>query len=73
MNIENDNHDAKLFLEKISNINMNEIFFVNNMQTERKINMFLRLKQHTIKQNLKLDHSDDKTVFLKLRELRNKW
>lgn len=73
MNIENDNQDAKVFLEKISNINMNEIFFVNNMQTERKINMFLRLKQHTIKQNLKLDHSDDKTVFLKLRELRNKW
>ena len=61
------------FLEKISNINLNEIFFVNNMKTERKINMFLRLNQRTIKQNLKLDNSDDKTVFLKLRELRNKW
>lgn len=73
MNIEADNGDAKKFLEKVNNTNMNEVFFVNNMQTERKINMFLRLKQSTIKQHLKLDNSDDKTIFLKLRELRNKW
>lgn len=73
LNIESDNSDAKEMLSKVNTINMNEIFFVNNMLTERKINMFLRLKQHTIKHHLKLDDSDDKTIFLKLRELRNKW
>ena len=61
------------FLKKIQTVDMNEIFFVNNMLIERKINMFLRLKRPTIKKNLNLADSDDKTVFFKLRELRNKW
>jgi len=73
MNIEKDNRDAEDFLKKIQSVDMNEIFFVNNMLIERKINMFLRLKQSTIKKNLNLADSDDKTVFFKLRELRNKW
>jgi hypothetical protein len=67
MSIEQDNHDAEDFLKKIQTVDMNEIFFVNNMLIERKINMFLRLKRPTIKKNLNLADSDDKTVFFKLR------
>lgn len=73
LNIESDNCDAQEFLDKVRHVNMNEFFFINDMKVERKINMFLRLKQPTIKKNLNLEHSDDKTIFLKLRELRNKW
>ena len=73
MNIEKDNYDADVFLKKIQSVDMNEIFFVNNMLIERKINMFLRLKESSIKESLNLLESDDETVFLKLRELRNTW
>ncbi len=73
LNIEKDNCDADIFLKKIQSVDMNEIFFVNNMLIERKINMFLRLKEPSIKESLNLLESDDKTVFFKLRELRNNW
>ena len=73
MNIESDNSDAENFLKKIESVDMNEIFFVNTMLIERKINMFLRLEKPSIKKHLNLVSSDDKTVFFKLRELRNTW
>ena len=73
MNIEQDNVDADEFLKKIQGVDVNEVFFINNMLIERKINMFLRLKKSSIKKNLNLPNSDDKAIFLKLRELRNNW
>lgn len=73
MSIEKDNRDAQCYLEKIEHVDMDEVFFVNSMLIERKINMFLRLKQPTIKKNLNLLDGDDKKIFFKLRELRNKW
>lgn len=60
MNVEPTNVEARNFLNKISNIDLNNNFFINNMSTERKINSFFTL-------------GHDKQVFLKLRELRNKW
>ncbi len=73
LSIEKHNARAKEFLDKISTLDLNEIFFINNMQTERKINMFLRLDEKEIKENLNLEHSNNKDIFLRLRELRNKW
>lgn len=73
LKIEEDNSYAQNFLNKIQDVDMNKVFFVNNMQIERKINMFLRLNKTAIIKNLDLTNSDDKTIFLKLRELRNKW
>lgn len=73
MNIEHDNISAKNYLEKIDGVNLNEVFFINDMKIEREINMFLRLKEKTIHQALKLSDESDKSIFLRLRELRNKW
>lgn len=60
MNVEPNNSDAQMFLDKISKLNLDENFFINNMLIERKINSFLRIGK-------------DKESFLRLRELRNKW
>ena len=73
LNIEIGNKKAQEFLEKIKNLNLNEVFFVNDMKIEREINTFLRLKEVAIKKHLQLEGESDKTVFIKLRELRNKW
>jgi hydroxyacylglutathione hydrolase len=60
MSVESDNQDAQEFLDKVNTLDMNEVFFINDMLIERKINSFLRAGK-------------DKKTFLKLRELRNKW
>lgn len=73
MSIEKENLKAKAFLEKIKSLNLDETFFHNSMQTEREINMFLRLEENTVVKNLELSHNDKKSVFLKLRELRDRW
>jgi len=52
---------------------------VTNLALEREINTFFRLTSPTVIARLREafpdlpDHPDPKTVFLKLRELRNKW
>lgn len=48
-------------------------FLVTNMEKEREINTFLRLDSKEVIDNLSGDTSNDKQVFLRLRELRNKW
>lgn len=48
-------------------------FLVTNMKIEREVNTFLRLEKKGVIENLKGDTSSDKQVFLRLRELRNKW
>ena len=48
-------------------------FLVTNMKMEREVNTFLRLDKKEIADNLPGDTSDGKKVFLRLRELRNKW
>jgi hydroxyacylglutathione hydrolase len=73
MSIESHNAEALAFLQKIEKLDLDEVFFVNDMSTERKINTFLRLKEPEIKKALKLEEADDKKVFTTLRELRNNW
>lgn len=46
---------------------------ITNMGNEKQINTFLRLKESEVVENLPGDTSDDKQVFLRLRELRNDW
>ena len=48
-------------------------FLVTNMKTERKINTFLRLDEKEIIENLEGNTKGKEQVFLRLRELRNKW
>lgn len=73
LSVEKNNQEAKDFLNKISKIDSNSFFFVNSMKKEKEINSFLRLKNPEIQKNLQLDGASDKTIFIKLRELRNKW
>ncbi|MBC7713095.1 MAG: MBL fold metallo-hydrolase [Rhizobacter sp.] len=73
MEIESTNTDAKSFLNKIENLDLNETFFINDMLIERKINTFLRLQNPVIHQKLNLNSGTDKEIFIRLRELRNKW
>ena len=52
---------------------------ITTLGLERQINTFLRLEQTTIQEGIKKEFPDlpneldKKTVFLKLRELRNNW
>ena len=52
---------------------------ITTLGLERQINTFLRLDSASVKAGIKAqfpdvaDDPDAKTVFLKLRELRNKW
>jgi len=72
-NYEPENTHAELFLQKIKDLNLDEVFFINTMKTERKINTFLRLESLSLKKTINANESSPKEVFLKLRELRNKW
>jgi hydroxyacylglutathione hydrolase len=73
MNIEKENLKAQEFLNRLAEFNLDEVFFVNNMQVEREINTFLRLSNNHIKFHLNLLNKGDESVFLALRSLRNKW
>ena len=44
-----------------------------NMELERKVNTFFHLENDEIRKGLPGVVDSDKHVFLKLRELRNKW
>ena len=73
LNVEQHNQKAQEFLKKIEKVDLNEVYFINDLKKEREINTFLRLQNAEIKKYLQLPEASDKTVFIKLRELRNKW
>lgn len=73
LHCEPSNQKAQDFLKKIEPLNLDEVFFINTMKTEREINTFLRLDHPVIKQTLKCEAADSKQVFFTLREWRNKW
>ena len=69
---EPDNDFAKDFLNQQKSINWYKEPIQTNIETEKKINTFMRLGEDTIIK--KLEGADGpKQVFLKLRELRNNW
>ncbi len=72
------NTRAQSLLDTASNQDPNHAL-VTTLGLEKQINAFLRLQNPEVIAQLKLrcpelvDEPDDKTVFLKLRELRNEW
>lgn len=73
LHCEPDNQIAAEFLKKIQNQNLDEVFYVTSMKTEREINTFLRLDNKTIRKTLNLESAGSEQVFLTLREWRNTW
>lgn len=75
---EPDNEKAKTLLDKIQNQDLNTAL-VSTLAMEREVNTFFRLQSPTVIATLRAEFSDlaenpdPETVFLKLRELRNKW
>ncbi|MCL4169858.1 UNVERIFIED_CONTAM: hypothetical protein GTU68_056516 [Idotea baltica] len=75
---EPDNAAAKSLLAAMQQWS-SEQHFISNIAMERAVNTFFRLSSETVIQTLKSQFSElgddptEETVFLKLRELRNKW
>jgi hydroxyacylglutathione hydrolase len=75
---EPDNEQASALLKKIENQNTDDAL-VSTLGMEKEVNTFLRLRNPTVIAKLRAefpdlpDDPDPKTVFVKLRELRNKW
>jgi hydroxyacylglutathione hydrolase len=75
---EPDNAAAKALLSRVEHQDTNRAL-VTTLATEREINTFFRLTSPTVIRRLREtfpdlpDNPDPKTVFLKLRELRNNW
>ena len=75
---EPDNANAREMLERLAGQDPGKAF-VTTLDIERRINTFFRLQSPTVIARLREafpdlpDKPDQRTVFLKLRELRNKW
>jgi hydroxyacylglutathione hydrolase len=78
LNREPDNKNAREMLDKLKDQDPNSAF-VTTLEVERQINTFLRLTSPTVIAKLREvfpdlpEKPDQRTVFLKLRELRNTW
>jgi len=78
LNREPDNKSAQEMLERLSGQDPNHPY-VSTLAVEREINTFFRLTRPTVIAKLREafpdlpERPDPRTVFLKLRELRNKW
>ena len=75
---EPNNRDAEALLNTATTQDPNDAL-VTTLAREKQINTFLRLQSPEVIEQLRLQypdlepHPNDKTVFLKLRELRNQW
>ena len=78
LNREPDNRDAKALLGRVADQDPDQAL-VTTIGQEKEINAFFRLLSPTVIETLRQDfpdlpeHPDPETVFIKLRELRNKW
>jgi hydroxyacylglutathione hydrolase len=73
LSVNKKNNSAKIYLDKIKNVNLDEVFYVSNMKIEREINSFLQLDNSDIRDSLNLSTESRQEVFISLRELRNSW
>jgi hydroxyacylglutathione hydrolase len=75
---EPDNNVAREMLDRLKGQDPNRAY-VSTLEVERQINTFFRLTSPTVIARLREafpdlpEHPDQRTVFLKLRELRNSW
>lgn len=67
------NESAKELLDVYQTMQTDEEFIVTTIAKEKEINTFLRLDNSEVIANISGDTSSEKQVFLRLRELRNKW
>ncbi len=78
INREPDNKKAQTFLQQVKGQDTNKAF-VTTLALEKEVNTFYRLQSPSVIAKLREsfpdlpDNPDEKTVFLKLRELRNDW
>ncbi|MGQ0579909.1 MAG: hydroxyacylglutathione hydrolase [Betaproteobacteria bacterium] len=78
LNREPDNKRAREMLERLTDQDLDRAY-VSTLEVERQINTFFRLTSPTLIANLREafpdlpEKPDQRTVFLKLRELRNTW
>ncbi|MEO7761201.1 MAG: hydroxyacylglutathione hydrolase C-terminal domain-containing protein, partial [Casimicrobiaceae bacterium] len=78
LNREPDNRDAEAMLSKLSGQDPDHAY-VSTLAVERDVNTFFRLTSKSVIARLREAFSDlpetpdPRTVFLKLRELRNSW
>ena len=78
LNREPDNKEAQAMLDKLTGQDPNHPY-VSTLEVERHVNTFFRLTSPTVIAKLREafpdlpEQPDQRTVFLKLRELRNKW
>jgi hydroxyacylglutathione hydrolase len=78
LNREPDNRSAQQMLGKLSGQDLSRAY-VSTLEVEREINTFFRLTSPTVIAKLREtfpdlpERPDQRTVFLKLRELRNSW
>ena len=78
LNREPDNKAAREMLDKLTGQDPNSAY-VTTLEVERQINTFFRLESPTVIAKLREafpdlpEKPDQRTVFLKLRELRNTW
>lgn len=73
LNYDPENEDAKQMLAKIESGSIDTTNLVTTIETECKVNCFFRYDNSRLRNNLNMDKSTDKEVFIKLRELRNQW
>lgn len=71
LNLEYDNKVAEEFLKNLKAKDQNQEFFINNLKLEKEINLFLRLNSKSLQKQLNI--YDEESMFIQLRELRNKW
>lgn len=77
LSVEPSNEAAKVMLEFASSINWEVMSYQNTMGQERSVNSFLRLDNEEIANSLNIKGTNGlakrKEVFIKLRQLRDKW
>lgn len=73
LSIEPSNLFASTLFKDLEQSNLTYCSKITNIGEEKLINVFFRLGEESIRQNLNLGTASDKEVFIKLRSLRDKW
>jgi hydroxyacylglutathione hydrolase len=71
LNYEKENKFANEIIKEYKKLLEEGIYYVSTIAVEKKINLFFRCEEDSVKNSLGID--DKKELFLKLRELRNSW
>lgn len=73
LSVEPNNEKSQELLHQCQKIDWLKENFQTTMKVEREINPFLRLENKQIRNSISLENSQNKDVFVRLRELRDSW